>query len=523
MVTLGGLLVTATVLLPAAADAAANAESSAYDPATVQCRLTDPRVPEVSGAVETSTGWLVVNDKSEDVWALDQDCRVTRYWHSDRKAQGRPVDVEDLTTGPDGTLWLADTGGNRLVRPVVHLVGLTTDKTVVRVALRLPRTGLDIEAAVVTPGFELVLLTKTAGGVAEVLTAPLPTLPTTEPTPLRERGRLDLETVPDVPSGAGLAITGAALSPDGSHLALRTYTDVYELDTVGDTVVDALTTRTPRWVARVPQPQGEAISYGPPGSDRLSLLSEGLRSSVLVMGIHRTNTDATSFPGAPRWPLYAAGALVLVCVAAARGLRLVGRRLDGGLVVGALVLALGLAGTGLIASLRSPGYRSTAVLSLAPRNPVGIGADAVELLGPRYVALLDDPGLVSRAGQLVGRSDLATAAEVKAQLDPGTINLEIAVVSGNPDLSSRVANALAGLVQDIATTDPLVYGRRSASAQPAGARDLPSASQLAALGAALSAVAALVGGLVWVRRRPLGSPNQLTSGSGRWPARRSTT
>ncbi len=513
------------ILAPAGAATAA-ASTSTYDAPLTACQVTDTRVPEISGAVETTTGWLVVNDKSEDVWALDADCNVTRYWKSDREKPDTKagttvsdVDVEDLMTGPDGTLWLADTGGNRLVRRVVHLVGITTAREVVRVDLQLPAKGLDIEAALVTPRFEVVLLTKKVDGVAQVLTAPLPTVATTTPTPLTVRGTVDLGAVPGVPSGAGLSITGAALSPDGAHIALRTYTDVFEVDATDAPVVDALTTHTPRWVARVPQPQGEAITYGPPGESRLSLLSEGLDTPVRVVGIHRANTDATSFPAAPRWPLYSGLAVLLFGAVAFRGARLLRRRLDGSIVIGAVVLAIGLAGTGLAVGLRSPGYRSVAVISLAPRDPVGIGADALELLGPRYVALLGDPGLLSRAGGLVGRPDLDRAAEVEAAIEPGTINLEIAVVSGSADLSSRVANALAGLVQDLASTDPLVYGRRSASAQPAEGRELPSASQLAVFGAALSAVAALVGGLIWVRRRPLGQPTY----PGRWPARRSTT
>ncbi len=474
------------VLAPAGAASAA-ASTSTYDAPVTACQVTDKRVPEISGAVETATGWLVVNDKSEDVWALDADCAVTRYWKSDRKKKKvSDVDVEDLMTGPDGTLWLADTGGNRLVRQVVHLVGLTTAREVIRVDLQLPAKGLDIEAAAGHPALRARAADqggrRRRGGAHRA--AAHRGHDHADPA-ARCAARWTSARSPAFLPAPGLSMTGAALSPDGAHIALRTYTDVFEVDATDAPVVDALMTHTPHWVARVPQPQGEAITYGPPGESRLSLLSEGLDAPVRVVGIHRANTDATSFPAPPRWPLYAGLAVLLFGAAAFRGARLLRRRLDGSIVIGAVVLAIGLAGTGLAVGLRSPGYRSVAVISLAPRDPVGIGADALELLGPRYVALLDDPGLVARAGDLVGRADLDRAAEVKAAIEPGTINLEIAVVSGSADLSSRVANALAGLVQDLASTDPLVYGRRSASAQPAEGRELPSASQLAVFGAGL--------------------------------------
>lgn len=510
--TLAAALVAAAALVgtPAAASAT---EQTHYDTPVSGCAVDDQRTTEISGAVATDDGWLVVNDKSYDVWSLDAQCRVTRFWHGETPKGG--ADVEDLMRGPDGTLWLADTGGNRLARQVAHVVGLTTDGEVVDMPLRLPRPGLDIEAAVVTPQFELVMVTKSPGTAARVLTAPLPTIVPTEPVTVTDRGSLDLRTVHGVPPGGRYAVTGAALSPDGGYLALRTPTDVYELDVTAVDVADALLSQTPAWVGRVLQPQGEAISYTP-GIDRLSLLSERRGSTVATIGLERANTDALTIVATPRWVLYTAVEVLPLVLFVWLLARRRGRRV-GSVVVAGLVLSLGLALTFAAAGLRAPGYRSVAVVSFAPRDPVGMGADALVLLGPRYVAMLGNPDLVQEAAVLLGRPDLSAAADISAVIEPGTINLEIQVESHNPDLSARAANALAGLVQDAVSRDPLVYARRSALALPAGSRELPSANDVALLGGFLSVAGALTGGFVWTRRRPLGA----TTRTGAQPADRS--
>ena len=79
------------------------------------CKVTDDRLRELSGLVATKTGYVVINDGSDDsslerVFFLDAKCKVTRSVAYSGKG---PLDTEDLALSADGrTLWIADTGDN---------------------------------------------------------------------------------------------------------------------------------------------------------------------------------------------------------------------------------------------------------------------------------------------------------------------------------------------------------------------------------------------------------------------------
>ena len=61
-------------------------------------------------------------------------------------------------------------------------------------------------------------------------------------------------------------ITGGAMSPDGSKVVLRTYSDAFEWDVANGDVVSAITTGTPRITPLPNETMGEAISYSADGS-----------------------------------------------------------------------------------------------------------------------------------------------------------------------------------------------------------------------------------------------------------------
>jgi len=75
-----------------------------------------------------------------------------------------------------------------------------------------------------------------------------------------------------------IAITGAARSPDGSKVVVRTYADAFEYDVTNGDIVDALTTGKPR-VTPLADPFGEAISYTPDGKLFVTVSDGGLLDS----------------------------------------------------------------------------------------------------------------------------------------------------------------------------------------------------------------------------------------------------
>ena len=81
--------------------------------------------------------------------------------------------------------------------------------------------------------------------------------------PLEKAGEFSLpkSTTPNRFAAAGrLTITGAARSPDGKRIAVRTYADAFEWDVQDGDLVKTLTTGTPR-MTPLEDPFGEAIAY----------------------------------------------------------------------------------------------------------------------------------------------------------------------------------------------------------------------------------------------------------------------
>jgi hypothetical protein len=76
-------------------------------------------------------------------------------------------------------------------------------------------------------------------------------------------------------------VTGGAVSPDGSKVALRTLTDAYEWDVTDGNVVAALTNGTPRITPLPSEDQGDAIAYTPDGASFLTVSNSS--SAVQVM------------------------------------------------------------------------------------------------------------------------------------------------------------------------------------------------------------------------------------------------
>jgi hypothetical protein len=263
---------------------------------SLRCQVTDPRLAELSGLVDVGDRMLAIPDGGEQVgvWVLDQACGVV-----DRTvAPLDPYDPEDLGVGPDGTVWLADTGDNNASRATVALIALRPDGTTSLYRLTYPDGPHDAEALLVAPDGTPYVVTKEVLGASHVYR---PAAPLTDggSVALADAGTVTftLTGTPGGPVGrAGqLLVTGGAVARDGSRIALRTYTDVYVWPLTGADVPAALAGEPVR-IALPPSPQGEAVSFTADGA-ALLVAGEGLPGDVTLVPIP-AQTAAPSSPAA---------------------------------------------------------------------------------------------------------------------------------------------------------------------------------------------------------------------------------
>jgi hypothetical protein len=275
---------TGALVFGAAAPAAAapvQAAAETGQPSTI-CQVTDPRLPELSGLVVVGDQMVAINDGGDQitVYVLDMSCAVVDV----RTAPVDPYDPEDMAVGPDGTVWLADTGDNRTDRPTVALLALHPDGSTGVYRMSYPDGPHDAESLLLTPDGTPYVVTKEIMGssgvyrpsvpIAEGIVVPLArvatvnfTLTGTEGGPVGRAGQL--------------MATGGAVSRDGTLLALRTYTDAYVWPLSNSDVPTALA-GTPVRIALPPAPQGEGISFS--ADDRqLVVAGEGLPGDVTLV------------------------------------------------------------------------------------------------------------------------------------------------------------------------------------------------------------------------------------------------
>ncbi|MEU7952944.1 hypothetical protein AB0B62_17425 [Micromonospora chalcea] len=243
-----------------------------------KCTVEDNRLRELSGLIATSSGYVVINDGTDDpsrkrVFYLDAKCKVEKEV---RYSGDGPFDTEDLALGPDRkTLWIADTGDNvekktRRERVAVWTMPLSGAKQPVLHRLSYPgKEPHDAEALLVGDDNMPLVITKDLSGKSEIFTptVKLKTAGDPEPIPMKKVGEVTLpktDTENKLGSPGRVLVTGAARSPDGSKVVLRTYADAFEFDVSGGDIVKALTTGKPR-ITPLADPFGEAISYTPDG------------------------------------------------------------------------------------------------------------------------------------------------------------------------------------------------------------------------------------------------------------------
>jgi hypothetical protein len=251
---------------------------------SARCQVTDPRLAELSGLVDVGDRMLAMVDGGDQVvvYVLDGACQVVDV----STAALDPYDPEDLAVGPDGTVWLADTGDNNATRDTVALVELHPDGTTALYRLTYPDGPHDAEALLLAPDGTPYLVTKEVLGASHVYR------PAAPPVDGGTVALADVGTVtftltgtPGGPVGrAGqLLVTGGAVARDGSRIALRTYTDAYVWPLAGTDVPGALAGEPVR-IALPEAPQGEAVSFTADGS-ALLVAGEGVPGDVTLVPV----------------------------------------------------------------------------------------------------------------------------------------------------------------------------------------------------------------------------------------------
>jgi hypothetical protein len=280
--------------------------------------LSDARIVEASGlgVGVRSPGVLYLQNDSGDparFFAVDATTGRTRTVCSVPGA--RNVDWEDLAVAPDvrgvSSVWLADIGDNDELRREVQVYRIdepvlgptsapdlaTGPAQVWR--LRYPDGPHNAEAIAVDPVRQrMFIFTKALLGRSQVFSVST-RAPGRGVRTLARVGHLDLSFTgtPGGPNPVGqVTVTGASMSPDGSVLIVRSYTDAYLWRLPGGDVATALAIAPVRFPLP-PEPLGEGIAL----RGRQALIdSEGVGTSVYEVDLPALGAARpTVVPGSP--------------------------------------------------------------------------------------------------------------------------------------------------------------------------------------------------------------------------------
>jgi hypothetical protein len=298
-----------------------------------RCVVDDPRLNELSGLAVVGDGLWAMADGGRRVALHRLDPETCAVVES-RTAAVDPYDAEDLAAGPDGSLWVGDTGDNDRRRASVAVIVVPARGEPVLHRLTYPDGPHDAEALLVGADGVPTVITKEVGRAG--VYRPETGLDGVGPTPLVHVADVDLPPS-DSPGGplGGLGsrtVTGAATSADGAVVALRTYTDawLFAVPERDPAAVAAALRGTPVRVPLPDEPQGEALAFAADGT----LLSgsetrRGVpgqiravpRAAALVPATTAEPTTSVPTPraepaveAAPTWRPAAIGAGVLIAV-----------------------------------------------------------------------------------------------------------------------------------------------------------------------------------------------------------------
>jgi hypothetical protein len=306
---MGTVLLAATVALPATAASAAPVPLPSPSPGTSVCTI-DKELGWITGLAVTANGYAVavkanpgINVK---VYLLDAGCKRTGRTLAYSADRG-PRDPQDLQIAADGTYWVADTGDDPTnpTRPNVGVWKLTTDGRATLYRLSYPDRPQSAQALLVSGNGTPVIITDNPRGAAGIY-VPSGPLDSGHAVQLKHAGDFtpqDTGTENKLGKIGMTRVTGAATSPDGKHVAIRTFSDAYEWSVTNGDVVGAITAGTPKITPLPNEPQGSAIAYARDGTNFLTVSDlnreEGVATQILRYRASPPPAPAKPTPAAP--------------------------------------------------------------------------------------------------------------------------------------------------------------------------------------------------------------------------------
>ncbi|HLT10848.1 MAG TPA: hypothetical protein VK028_08575, partial [Micromonosporaceae bacterium] len=251
---------------------------SEENPGTVLCTLQDDNLDNISGMVVTDEGILAV--EAGDVATLTihtidaEDCSTTSNTYGIN-----PVDPQDMAVASDGTIFVADIGTNEATRQWITLEQFTPgQRNVTAWRMTYPGNELPHAEAFLLDANDKPIIIAQDGASAGIY------VPTGEMVADTTQNLPELSKVGEfTPQNTGTSnpmgqignslVTGAAKSPDGSKVVIRTVSDAYEFEVGADgDIVKAITEGTPL-VTRLPGEGSNsgAIAYSLDGESFLTL------------------------------------------------------------------------------------------------------------------------------------------------------------------------------------------------------------------------------------------------------------
>ncbi len=242
------------------------------NPGVLEAQFADPTAtPVQAGQIDEASGMVDSRSQPGNIW-IQQDsgtpAELTLLGH-DGRVKGKIAvpnfgnrDWEELANGPgprDGVnyLYIGDIGDNNAQTPIVQILRLpepanlqTPITQVERINFRYPDGPRDAEAMFVEPQTkDIYIITKRE--------------PKVRMYRLKYPQNVNEVTVAEALGELPMTfVTGAAISPDGREIVVRTYTNImYWKIPQGQSLADALQYGTSRQLPYRMEPQGEAICF----------------------------------------------------------------------------------------------------------------------------------------------------------------------------------------------------------------------------------------------------------------------
>jgi hypothetical protein len=245
-------------------------------PGQAVCSLST-QLSSIVGLTATASGYAVV-DKANSrllsrVYQMSSSCKLTTPI-SYSGGSGEARDPRDIQASPDGKdYWVADSGDS-LQSPERTSIGLwkipvnKSQGTLYHFTFPQGDGPYDADAMLIGSNGSPIFITYPLTGPAGIYVPTTAPNPSGASVPLTKAGQFTPEntgTSNKLGPPGRLVVTGGAVSPDGTKVVLRTYSDAYEWDVTGGDIVKTLTTGTPRITPLPDEAQGEAITYSHDG------------------------------------------------------------------------------------------------------------------------------------------------------------------------------------------------------------------------------------------------------------------